>query len=153
MPTVAQVIANQVRQLIEPIIAPNPQPPQGGKSWLIRQERIRREGSPYFNYALPVTAAAARREVVIETAFPEAKKYEPLNFLEVTNNGTIDLELNLKGDTFLIPAGVIKSFARKAIWQFTITNADAANPTVAGAVRVALRKLPKTIDDWAAENA
>lgn len=116
----------------------------------IRQERIKREGSPYYSYAMPATAAAASVSFDVEHQFPDAMKYKPLTWLEIVNNeASNDLLLVLNGDfTFFVPAGSIRTIDNQAIWHIKITNNGGAITTL-NKVMLTLQKPPLTIDEWA----
>ncbi|MBU0598695.1 MAG: hypothetical protein KKD44_26160 [Proteobacteria bacterium] len=124
------------------------------KTWLIRQERIKKEGSEYFSWIVPVTAAAARVTIEIAKQFPRAGKYMPLDFVEVSNNDDVDLTLTINGaETLPVPSGTIRSLDNAALWQIGITNNDAVTSTVLNRVTVTLRRQPMTIDKWAQRGA
>ena len=83
-----------------------------------------------------------------------AKKYEPLDFCEVQNNGLVDLTLIINGNmTLPVPAGTIRKVVNSALWQVGIRNDHAADSTVLNKVIVTLRREPWTIDQWARRNA
>lgn len=121
-----------------------------------RSERIKREGSPWYLYLLPVTAAGVMVPLHIPDLFPDSRKYQPLDFLEVVNNGVatpITIQINgPAGDSHYIPAGVIRKIGGGgvALWQVEITN-NGAGATVLGLIRLNFRKEAMTIDRWAAE--
>lgn len=120
------------------------------RTTLIRQERIKKEGSPYYSYIMPVTAATASVAFDTQTQFPQARKYEPLDWLEVTNNDAVDLNIIINGTiTLPIPAGTIKTIKNQAIWHVTLTNLDAAVATTLNKVVLTLQRMPLTVDDWA----
>ena len=120
-----------------------------------RSARIRREGSPVYLWTPGVIAAAAT--VVIETRaqFPNSRKYEPLDSIEVVNNevaNNITLTIN-GGDARYIPAGTIRHIHGRgvALWHIAITN-DGAGNTTAGLITVTLQKEPYTINKWAVDD-
>lgn len=121
-----------------------------------RAERIKREGSPWYLYLLPVTAAGVAVTINPSTQFPLSRKYEPLDFVEIVNNGVatpITVVINgPAGDSHYIPAGVIRTISGKgvALWQVEITN-NGIGPTVLGLIRLNFKKEAMTIDRWAAE--
>lgn len=122
-------------------------------SYLIRQERIKREGSPYYTWTVPATAAAATAVIYVPDEFPASKKYEPLDWLEIVNNETVnDLSIRIGNDTFLVPAGSIRTITNKPCRDVAVTN-NGAVVTTLGKVIVTVRKQPLTIDRWAQRNA
>lgn len=122
-------------------------------TYLVREERIKREGSPYYSWRVPVTATTASVEIHVPDQFPDSRKYSPLDFIEVVNNENAnDLTLTLNGNTtFLVPARTIRTISRKAIHNVRITNDGGVNTTL-GAIIVTLRRQPMTIDKWAGQH-
>lgn len=120
-----------------------------GRIATIRQERIKKEGSPYYTYALPATAAAASVSIAMDSEFPDSLKYSPLDFCEITNNeGSNDLTVVINGTTsFSVPAGTIKTIKNMAFWHVRITN-DGALITTLGKVNLVFQRQPLTIDDY-----
>ena len=120
------------------------------KIWLTREERIKKEGSEYFSWEVPATAAAAMSTIEIARQFPAAKKYEPLDWVEVSNNDTVDLTLIINGaETLPVLTGTIRTVEGKALWQIGIRNDDAAAASTLHKIKVSLRRQPLTIDRWA----
>ena len=120
---------------------------------LSRLERIKKEGSPAYNYDVAGSLAAGTYvEIDIASQFPQAKKYEPLTWLEIVNNDAIDIDVYINGscgDIFLVPASSNRTIKARAIWQIRVLNKDAATATTANKIRLTLLKPPKTVDDWA----
>ena len=118
-------------------------------TYLVRQERIKRQGSPYYTWVVPVTATTATSVISVESQFREARKYEPLDWIEISNNDVQDLTLTINGgDRFPVPAGTIRTISNKALWHIAITNDGGAN-TVLNKIIVTLQKQALTIDKWA----
>lgn len=120
-----------------------------------RLERIKREGSPYYPYNLPITAAGAVQQIHIPTLFPESRKYQPLDYVEIVNNGPatpITVLIN-KEDTFYCPPGTQRTIHGKgiALWELLITN-NGVGATVLGLIRFSFKKEAMTINKWAAEH-
>jgi len=119
-----------------------------------RLERIKREGSPYYTWTVPVTAASATAVIYVPTQFPDGRKYEPLDWLEIVNNesaNNLTLVIN-NGDSFKIPASSIRTINNKALWHLAVTNDGLVNTTLKEIV-VTIRREPVTIDKWARNQA
>ena len=114
-----------------------------------RLERIKREGSPNFDYILPVTATTVTVTNHIPTQFPLSRKYEPLDFLEVTNNEAVnDITITINNqDAYYCPAGTIRLIHGRgiAVWQVAITN-NGVGKTTLGLIRLTHKKEASTID-------
>lgn len=122
--------------------------------FISRLERIKREGSPDYHYNLPVTIPAAVDQIHLPTQFPESRKYQPLDSMEIVNNeaaNAINVQVNGQ-DNFYCPAGTIRTVHGKgiALWQIWTTNLGVANTTL-GLIRFTFKKEAMTIDKWAAE--
>ena len=117
-----------------------------------RLERIKREGSPAYVWTVPVTAATATSVIYVPTQFPESRKYQPLDFIEIVNNeATNDLTLTINGnETRSVPAGTIRTIHGDGVaaWHLAITNDGAGNTTL-GKIVVTVQKEAMTIDKWA----
>lgn len=123
-------------------------------SYLVRQERIKREGSPYYTWTVPVTATTATSSIHVPTQFPVSRKYEPLDWIEIVNNeptNNLTLTIN-QSDSFSVPAGTIRTIERKALWSIGVTNDGGANTTL-GLIVVTIRRQPMTMDKWAGRQA
>lgn len=98
------------------------------KMRLNRLQRVMREGSPKYHYDLGAIAGAAYVEFDIQTQYPRARKYEPLDSCLIINNDAVDIGINFNGhggDLYIIPAGTIRRISREeiaAIWHIRITN-------------------------------
>ena len=126
-------------------------------TYIVRQERIKREGSKYYtwdnNNGLGAIASGASVAAYIPDLFPESRKYQPLDWLEIINNeavNNISVKINNR-DSFLVPANIIRTIKRCALWHINITNNGGA-VTTAGNIILTMRKEPKTIDKWASEH-
>jgi len=116
----------------------------------VRQERIKREGSPYYTWKVPVTAASATSVMNPESQFPEARKYFPLDWLEIANNDAVDLTLVINSaESIPVPAGTIRTIDNLAVRFMAVTNDDPAAPSTLGKIIVTLQRQPLTIDKWA----
>jgi hypothetical protein len=118
--------------------------------YTVRQERIKREGSPYYTWIVPATAAADKSCIHVQTQFPTSRKYEPLDWLEIVNNEAVNgLTLTINSaDTFPVPAGTIRTIEGKALWAINVTNNGAVITTLNNII-LTLRRQPMTIDKWA----
>lgn len=118
--------------------------------YLIREERIKREGSPYYNYNVQVVAAAANVVIVPREYWAASRKYEPLDWAEIVNNDVVDLTACWNGNnTIIVLAGTIRYIEGGPIHQLRLTNIDGATSTTANKIRVTMRREPWTIDKWA----
>lgn len=117
-----------------------------------RLERIRREGSPPYVWIVPVTATTATAVIGVREQFPAARKYEPLDSLEIVNNESLnDITVTLNGnDARVCPAGTIRTIhgSGVALWHIAVTNDGGVNTTL-GKIVLTLQKEPMTIDKWA----
>lgn len=119
-------------------------------TYTVRQERIKREGSRYYVWEVPATAAAASAVIYVPSQFPDSRKYEPLDWLEIVNNEAAnDLTVTINGrDSFKCPAGTIRTISNTALLHIQVTNDGAAITTLHDIV-LTMRREPLTIDQWA----
>lgn len=116
---------------------------------LERLNRMAKYGSPPYTINFPVTVAGAYVEYNIATQFPAAKRYEPLDTLEIVNSGAVALQLNINGsggEVLHVPANSVRTVVDTPIWQLRVTNLDAAIATVLGLVRISIRRSPLDAD-------
>lgn len=115
-----------------------------------RLERIKREGSPPYVYEAGVIAAAGTEAFNVGQHFPTARKYQPLDKIEIVNNETtIDVLITINGgDAWLVPAKSIRTVDNTPLWHIIITNRHAVNATTAGTIRLTLEREPLTTDRW-----
>lgn len=120
-------------------------------SYLVRTERIKREGSPYYTWEMPATGPGATAVIYVPDQFTESRKYQPLDWIEVVNNeSAIDLTLTINnGDSFKVPAGTIRTISNTALWHVALTNDHATATTTLHDVVVTMQKQALTIDKWA----
>jgi len=119
---------------------------------LNRLKRIDEVGSPVYPFNVPVIAAATYIEQDIASQFPAARKYQPLDWTEIINNDTVDLNLYLNGtggDYYHIPAGTTRIINRTAVWQYRLTNCDAVTDTTLGKVKISFQRLSLDADEQA----
>lgn len=93
---------------------------------------VQQYGSPYYTYQLPVTAAGATSIMTIESAFPQARRYFPLDWLELVNNeGAINLTVVINNrDSFYVPTNVIRVWDKYAIHTVAVTNNGLVDTTL-----------------------
>ena len=101
-----------------------------------------RDGSPPYLHTFGAIAAGANEYVVVETTFPQARKYQPLMSIVITNNSGENLDLEINGKAAApLPAGVIWGQSDSPVWSFRITNNDATN-VASGEVAANLQTPP-----------
>ena len=128
--------------------------PRRSKTWLTRQERIKKEGSDYYSWNTPVTAPGAITTIEIAHQFPEARKYQPLDWIEVHNTDVVDVSLIINVGTVLpVSASSLRTVDNHALWQVGIRNDHATISTTLNKIKVSLRRQPMTIDEWARRGA
>lgn len=117
----------------------------------IRDERIKRAGSPYYPLEPGSIAASGfvRYSVSETSALAGADKYTPLDWMEIVNNDTVDIEVWVGKEKHLVVAGSIRVVEGSWYDQFSITNLDAASATTAGKIRITCRREPQTMDKLA----
>ena len=119
---------------------------------LNRLKRIDEQGSRVYPFEVPQIAASAYLERDIASQFPDAAKYQPLDWVEIINNDNVDLDLYLNGsggNYFHIPSGTSRVINRTAVWQYRITNCSTTTATVVGKVKISFQRLPLDADEKA----
>ncbi len=112
-----------------------------------RQQRVDREGSPFFRYRVPAIAAGGFLSVDYDDISLEARKYEPLDFIQITNNSNVLLSLQISpGQEFPIPGGTIVIIKERAITNIRIQNRSGSVVLTAGEVEIIFQKSPITED-------
>jgi len=125
------------------------------KMQMNRLRRVMVEGSPKYHYDLGAIAAGAYVEFDIQTQFPRARKYEPLDSCLIINNDAVDIGINFNGsggDLYLIPAGTIRRVSREevgAILHVRITNLDGAAAVTVNMVDLEVWRAPEDADSIA----
>jgi len=117
---------------------------------IVRQQRVLQHGSEYFTIKPAAIAAGDFIVYDIDTSaeLEKARKYKPLDFVEITNNDTVDIELTLNfQDTFLVPKGVIKTISERPFYSLKIKNIGSAETTVDKIV-LTLQRMPITTDQY-----
>lgn len=120
---------------------------------LDRLERVKREGSPIYTWNVPATAAGATAKIRVPDQFPDSRKYEPLDSLEIVNNeSVIDLLLTINdNETRAVPAGTIRTIKGTgiALWTIAVANQHASATSTLYKIVCTLQREPMTIDKWA----
>lgn len=134
-------------QVIDQALAIINPPPQVRK----RDDRMFREGSPFYSHPLPSLALSTWTATLwTSDLWPDSRKYEPLDYIEVTNNDAVDLLLLMDtGDSVPVPAGTVRGRVDRPFRSFRIRNEDAAAATVLGKVYIVAQRRPTSIDRWA----
>lgn len=120
-----------------------------------RQKTADLDGSPDYTWAVPVTAAGGTNMSIIEVAseFPASRKYEPLDYVEISNDDTVNVTLILNGTSFnACPSGSMRIKPFKGIRQVAVRNDDALVDTTLNQIYVTLRRLPLSADEAARRN-
>jgi hypothetical protein len=122
-------------------------PNYGGGKHTVRLERVKREGSEPFVWAVPATATTAYSYIKVSNQFPLARKYEPLDFIEIVNNensnGLLIYINGRMGEVFTMPAKTMRTAEGLHIWSVEVYN-EGLTTTTLNAVRITLQKLPLT---------
>jgi hypothetical protein len=116
----------------------------------VRQQRVLQNGSEYFTIKLPSIAMGDFAIYDIDTSaeLSAAKKYKPLDFIQITNNDVADIEVSLNfQDTFLVPKGVIKTISERPFYAIKIKNVGSSD-TTADKVVLTLQRMPITTDQY-----
>lgn len=116
----------------------------------VRQQRVLQHGSEYFTIKPPAIDAGDFTIYDIDNSadLVNARKYKPLDFVEVTNNDSVDIELTQDfQDTFLIPKGVIKTISERSFYSLKVKNIGTA-ATTEGKIVLTLQRMPITVDQY-----
>ena len=115
----------------------------------VRQERIKREGSPYYTWQVPATAPGGTSVINVNAQFPLSRKYAPLDWLELANNDAVDLTARINNnDSFACPAGTIRTIDNIALHYIAVTNDHATTTSTLNKITITLQKQPLTMDKW-----
>jgi len=115
----------------------------------IREKRVLKYGSPYYNYSCATIAASAYLAIMVTDFSLEAQKYLPMDNLEITNISPVNIDICLDdGDTFIVPHGTIKTITDKPFRRLRVHNRDAVSATGADLVLLQIQKLPITTDTY-----
>jgi len=117
---------------------------------VIRQQRVLQNGSEYFTIKLPAVSAGdfAVYDIDSSAALTAARKYKPLDFIQITNNDSMDIEICLDfADTFLVPKGVIKTISERPFYSVKVKNIGTGS-TTADKIVLTLQRMPITTDQY-----
>ena len=115
---------------------------------LRRARRVITDGSPPYRYAVQVVAALASVEFDVGTQFPDSRKYEPLDWIEIYNNDAVDLTITINGTIqYKVSAGTVRQINNQALWHVRVTNDDLlAVATVADEIILTMQREAMTAD-------
>ena len=116
----------------------------------LKQERrdvSNRDGSPSFLHTFGVLAATTGREYIeISRRFPAARRYEPLDTVQITNRATESLSLEINGITItVIPSSAVFTLSDQAIWSLALLNTE-ATATAASEITARFHRAALTVD-------
>ena len=118
---------------------------------LDRLNRTNKYGSPVYALNLPQLNAATARDYAVNTTWPAAQKYAPLDWFELVNNDVIDLLLTVNGaggNSYYVPASTTRTI-KDAFELFRIENLDAAVNSTLGLIRIRAQRRAIDADDAA----
>ena len=111
-----------------------------------RIARSNRNGSPLYPEFHGIISAGATVYREIHSTFPDARKYEPLDTIIVTNNSDENFKLFINGTLVnLVSARSIVHIDNQAVWSYSLENISATD-TVANEVEVTLQRAALTAD-------
>lgn len=112
-----------------------------------RLAMVRREGSPVFTLTFGAIAATTGREYhEISNTFKSAKKYEPLDYVVITNRSGVTLDLEINGDPYdVVPANSRVTVRDQAIWSLALENPGAVS-VATGDVSAIFQRAPLNAD-------
>lgn len=116
----------------------------------LKQERrdvSNRDGSPSFLHTFGVLAATTGREYIeIANRFPAARRYEPLDTVQITNRATESLSLEINGTVItIVPSSSVTTLSDQAIWGMALINEE-ATATTASEITARFFRAPLTAD-------
>ena len=113
-----------------------------------RWEKVDREGNQYFRYVLksPLTPKAILA-LNYEDIDRRMLRYYPLDFVRVTNDSPVDVELSISPtQDFKIPQGSITTITDRPITQIRLKNLDATTTIAEGKITFLFQRQPLTQD-------
>ena len=115
----------------------------------VRQQRILKHGSPYFLVSVGELVAGATDVWGLAAIAPEAAKYEPLDYIEVTNlDSSASVRLVLDGqDAFAVSPSMVRAVEDRPFRQVRIVNSGATT-IAAGLVSFLCQRQPIKVDSF-----
>ena len=116
---------------------------------LLREQKVLRFGSPYFTKRCPAIPVGDFLSYSLADLDSSAPKYEPLDFLEITNldaASCVAVRLD-DGDSFMVDPGAIRSISQKPWRRLSVRNLGAAE-VAAGLVSLLAQREPITQDTY-----
>jgi len=117
----------------------------------IRDMRIRFSGSPYYQIKPGVITAGAFSDYTYDSSseLVDAKKYAPLDYIEITNNDVVEIEIQInQKDKFYVAPSSIKRISNHPIHHIRVRNLHASTSTTADKIVLLLQKEPYTTDKF-----
>jgi hypothetical protein len=110
-----------------------------------RLQDVNRYGSPIYSHICGIIALGANEEYSIESEFPQAMKYKPIDTTLIVNDSSsaINVILNAGMATFYIPAGIVFPIENTVINQVQIY---AFGAVAAGEVVINHKRAAMSID-------
>ena len=118
----------------------------------VRTQRILKHGSAWYLKNVEELTAGAWTIYSLADLSADAPKYEPLDYVEVTNVDTssaVRLVLD-HGDSLLVPPSAIRTLDNHPFRTLQIHN-EGASTIAAGKVSVLARRAPITVDKYIRE--
>ena len=116
----------------------------------LKQERrdvSNRDGSPSFLHTFGVLAATTGREYIeVANTFPAARRYEPLDTVQITNRATEALSLEINGIVItIVPSSSVFTLGDQAIWSLALINNE-STATTASEITARFFRAALTVD-------
>ena len=115
--------------------------------FIMRPTQVRRnlQGSQYFTWNMPALAASGVDSIYIKDQFPLARKYKPLDWLEIQNNETVcDLLVEIGDEQFPVVAKTTRTITGKPLHNIKVTNRGDITTTLYDVI-LTMRKLPERV--------
>lgn len=117
----------------------------------IRDEKIKKSGSPYYSISVGAIAAGITLHFSVEKSagLAGADKYTPLDWMEIVNDDVVDIEVAVGIGKFPVLAGTIRTIDNNWYSTFSVTNLDSSTATTAGKTKITCRREPISMDKLA----
>ena len=118
----------------------------------VRAQRILKYGSGWYQVSVPELTAGAWTIYSLADLSPEAPKYEPLDYLEITNTDTaspVRVVLD-HADSFSVPASAIRTLEHAPYRTVQVHN-EGSSTIAAGKVTLLARRAPISVDKYIRE--